>query len=365
MSGEIALPAGLHIVAKPRAGKPPMWYVYAWRGGPCIHKQEAIRPKLTQELVSAAAEAFRQRTRAPKDQLSGLIAGFRASPEWGKLSPTTTPTWLLWLQRIGDEFGDLPLEALEDRRVRGDILEWRDRWAHQPRSADMAIQVFSRLLSWGVDRGRIALNVLHGTTKLYEFDRSEIIWEPRHFESFAAHASAEVREAVDLAACTGLRRGDLVKLPWSAIGENAILWKTGKSRGKARIAIPILPETRALLDRIRARYEAEMAARRPSRRKPAPPTVLASSRWTSWTVSGFASRFNDAKQASGIDVNLHDLRGTFATRCMIAGLTDDEIGNILGWSPKDVAVIRAKYVDQARVVIAIGERLAAKKGEHL
>jgi len=36
---------------------------------------------------------------------------------------------------------------------------------------------------------------------------------------------------------------------------------------------------------------------------------------------GFGSRFNDAKQAS----NLHDFRGTFATRCMIAGLTDQKI----------------------------------------
>jgi hypothetical protein len=40
---------------------------------------------------------------------------------------------------------------------------------------------------------------------------------------------------------------------------------------------------------------------------------------------GFGSRFNDAKQASKVDLNLHDFRGTFATRCMIAGLTDQKI----------------------------------------
>ncbi|GAM07313.1 hypothetical protein MBENS4_4309 [Novosphingobium sp. MBES04] len=73
---------------------------------------------------------------------------------------------------------------------------------------------------------------------------------------------------------------------------------------------------------------------------------------------GFSSRFHDAKKESGVKVNLHDLRGTFATRCMIAGLTDQEIADILGWNTKDVAFIRLKYVDQARVVVAMAERIS-------
>jgi integrase len=84
-------------------------------------------------------------------------------------------------------------------------------------------------------------------------------------------------------------------------------------------------------------------------------------RASAWEPGGFGSRFNDAKKASGLDRHLHDLRGTFATRCMIAGLTDQEIANILGWDTKDVAAIRAKYVSDARVVVAIGERIAAVK----
>lgn len=98
-----------------------------------------------------------------------------------------------------------------------------------------------------------------------------------------------------------------------------------------------------------------MAAQRPNRRKPLPDTVLSNSRWT---ALGLGSRFNDAKQASGIEVNLHDLRGTFATRCMIAGLNDAEIAGLLVWKTTHVAAIRVRYVDQARVVIAIGKRLA-------
>ena len=73
---------------------------------------------------------------------------------------------------------------------------------------------------------------------------------------------------------------------------------------------------------------------------------------------GFGSRFNDAKLASGIEVNLHDLRGTYATRCMLAKMTDQEIADILGWATKDVASIRVKYVDHARVMADLAERLS-------
>ena len=39
-------------------------------------------------------------------------------------------------------------------------------------------------------------------------------------------------------------------------------------------------------------------------------------------------------------------------------LRDKEIGNLMGWSPEQVAEIRAHYVDDAAIVVALGERLA-------
>ena len=72
---------------------------------------------------------------------------------------------------------------------------------------------------------------------------------------------------------------------------------------------------------------------------------------------------HDAKLASKVERNFHDLRGTFATRCMMAGLTDKQIADILGWRSGEVAVICAKYVDQARVAVGLGRRIAATKIE--
>ena len=41
------------------------------------------------------------------------------------------------------------------------------------------------------------------------------------------------------------------------------------------------------------------------------------------------------------------------------GLTDEQIARIIGWSAKRVSEIRARYVDEARVVISLVERLTA------
>lgn len=354
---------GPHIVTSRKPGKPVRHYVYAWRSGPLVHKQEGgATPKLTGEIIDAIAKARATRKGATEAQtIKGLITSYRSSPEWAKLAKTTRGPWAMWLDRIDKKFGTAPLAVFEVRRIRGKILDWRNEYADRPRTADMGIQVLSRLLSYGVARGDLEKNYASGIEQLYDVNRSEIIWLAEDFAAFAKSASVEVQEGVDLAACTGLRRGDLVTLPWSAVGEHAIIWQTSKSRGRARIVIPLLPETRAVLDRIKARHAAEMARKVPSKRKPLPDTILSNSYWRPWVPTGFGSRFNDAKNASGISVHLHDLRGTFATRCMIAGLTDQEIADILGWNTKDVASIRVRYVDQARVVIALAERINAVK----
>ncbi len=352
--------AGLHIVSKRKAGKPLRWYVYAWRGGPLIHKAEGPRPRITAAITDAAAEARAVgRTDGPQaPTIMSLIKSFCAAPEFTKLAKSTQTSHNTWLKRIEDRFGDAPLSVFEDRRVRADIMDWRDQWSDKPRSADAAMQTFTRLLSWGYDRGKLRENVAKGIGQLYDANRSEVIWEAADFEKVAAVASVEVNEGVALAAFTGLRRGDLVQLPWAAISEHAIVWKTNKSRGRNLATVPLLPETKALLARIKARHAAEMAKLPEDKRRPLPDTVLSNTRWQPWTPTGFGSRFDDAKKAAGIDKHLHDLRGTFVTRCCIAGLNDREIADIVGWDTKDVASIRAKYADQARVVVAIGERLA-------
>ena len=106
---------------------------------------------------------------------------------------------------------------------------------------------------------------------LYETDRSEIIWTDADMpRSKTATAPRSSRNAIDLAAYTGLRLGDLIRLAWSHIGEDSIVIRTGKSRQRREAIIPIYDGLRAVLDRIPKRAT----------------TVLTSARRQPWTQSG-------------------------------------------------------------------------------
>jgi hypothetical protein len=83
--------------------------------------------------------------------------------------------------------------------------------------------VLSRTLSFAVDPlGRIAGNPCEGIKQLYSVNRSEIIWAGGDIAELKKTCSADVGHAVDLAAHTGLRLGDLLRLSWSHVGEYAI-----------------------------------------------------------------------------------------------------------------------------------------------
>lgn len=55
-----------------------------------------------------------------------LIAEFRASAEFRRLSASSIRSYSSYIKLIENEFGDLPLAALEDRRIRGEFKIWRD-----------------------------------------------------------------------------------------------------------------------------------------------------------------------------------------------------------------------------------------------
>jgi len=147
--------------------------------------------------------------------------------------------------------------------------------------------------------------------------------------------------AIRLASLTGLRLGDLVKQEWSQVFEKQItIAKTGKRGGRA--VIPIFPDLEALLDEIGRKDKG---------------TVLLNSRGRKWTESGLESSWQK-KKPIGFDRTFHDLRGTFVTFLAVKGLTDEQIARVVGWTAQKVAEIRARYVDEARVVVSLVERLS-------
>lgn len=330
---------GLHVVRKPSKGL-DHWYIYAWRGGPRIHKCKGPKPIITAALI-AKAEALRSDGISDHfDTLEEIITSYRASPDFTERKASTQRDYRLWLDRISERWGTTPLSVFEDRRIRKDIIEWRNEWSHKPRTADKAVVMLSTLLGHGMENGLLSVNVAAKIKHLHSADKSDLIWEREHIRQFA-RAPKHLRNALILAGLTGLRLGDLVKLDWENVGAKAIIIERTRKRG-GRAVIPILPETRTLF------------ARLGERKGP----VLKNSRGQGWTESGLGSVFQKTKP-EGFPRTIHDLRGTFATRLVMAGLTDEQVAMIMAWTAKRVSAIRARYVNEARVIIDLAERLSA------
>lgn len=332
----------LHLVSK-RTKTGRRWYVYAWRGGPQIATMDGEKPTVTRELLDAQYKAREESFGREPDTIDALMSAYEAAPEYIRLRDSTKRDYRLWLTRISERFGQTPTETFMDWRMRGDVIDWRNGWAEQPRSADKATVMMVTLLNWAVENGKLERHNCHSIELLHSADKSEQIWEDRHWKAvegikdFPAHIMRPLR----LASLTGLRLGDLVRLEWSQVFDKQITVEKTRKRG-GRAVIPIVPELRALLDEIG--------------RKDGP--VLLNTRGKGWTTSGFESVWQ-RKKPEGFDRTVHDLRGTYVTFLAMKGLTDEQIARIIGWTAAKIAEIRARYVDEARVVVSLVDRLSA------
>ena len=299
----------------------------------------------------AAAEKLIQ------DRLAGtfnwLVRIYTLSVEFeGKLAPSTQSEYRRLLTAAESEFGNMPLAALDDPRVRKDFLDWREKLARASgeREADNRLSAISAMLTWAVDRGHANANYLRGFKRLYHADRSEIIWLPEHIASFMKVAPIELQRALILGLHTGQREGDLLRLPWSAYDGVSIILRQGKARRGGRLGPPVEIPCTAALRRMLDGMERIS------------PLILTTKTGQSVKKRYFNLLWNRAMKKAGLEsvllpgsdepvkLHFHDLRGTAITQLSEAGCTPQQIATITGHSLKTVYFILERYLARTRVL---------------
>jgi integrase len=324
--------SGLAIVGKRLADGRVRYYVYASRGGPLIHTQDRVKPRITPELI---AKALRVTGRAVRDNLDRVIDAYRDSPEFVAKADKTKADYRQRLDQCSAQFGAVPLRLVPD--MGPEVIQWRDSMAATPRAADRCVGMLHTVIRWGKQRGMIrgdnpAADVPH----LHKANRADLIWEPRHWEA-VAKAPGHIRRVLLLGSLTGLRISDLLRLAWEDVEDGCIALRTKKTGTEA--IIPLHPD----LDRFLT--------------GPGRGPILTNGMGRPWTLEAWKSAWQRAVP-EGFDRRVHDLRGTFATQLMIAGFSDMEVAMVLGWGADRIAGLRARYVDRGRVVRAMAERFA-------
>jgi integrase len=297
-------------------------YYYAYRGGPRLVGEPG-----SPEFFASFHAAIAERRQPNPTTFHSIIAGYKASKDFEKLEPRTQRDYLNHIARIENDFGDLPIDALDDPRVTKDFLEWRDGLAISPRQADYSWTVLMRLVSWARARGLTLYRPPDRVEPLYRADRADKIWRDDHIAAFMAVASEPLQRALVLALETGQRQGDLLALPWSAFDGTFIRLRQNKTR--ARVNIPVTRRLRAVLDNT----------------KRVATTILTDRNGRPWGEKNFQNQWRYVTRKVGInDLHFHDLRGTAVTRLAEAGCTTAEIAAITGHSMRDVGRIFDRYL---------------------
>lgn len=272
--------------------------------------------------------------------LSGLIRDYTNSTEFENLLASSTRLeYRRMLTTVETDLGNLPVVALDDPRVRKDLLDWRDKIARSSgkREADHRLSSLSSLLSWAVDRGRISANHIRGFKRLYHADRAEQIWLPEHITAFMKIAPIEMQRALVIALHTGQRQGDILKLPWSAYDGTSITLRQGKARRNGRSSAPITikctSSLKAILDDLPR----------------VSPVILTTKTGRSFQKRHFCAQWKKASQAAGVEsLHFNDLRGTAVTLLSEAGNTVQQVATVTGHSLKTVTTILEKYLARTR-----------------
>lgn len=288
-------------------------------------------PEFMTDLAAAEATLINRHSAT----LNGLIRDYTLSPEFAKLAASTQKEYRRMLSKVEGKFGDLPITALEDARVRQDFMAWRAEVARDSgdREADNRLSIVSAMLTWAKENGQIFSNHIAGFRRLYHADRSELIWLPEHINAFMTVAPIELQRTLILALHTGQRQGDLLRLGWSNYDGHFITLRQGKT-GR-RVEIPVTKALQRMLDGLDRNAA----------------VILTTKTQLPWKSRYFKAQWEAATKAANIaDLHFHDLRGTAITMLAEAGCTTPQIAAITGHSLKTVETILEKYLARTRVL---------------
>ncbi len=324
------------------------FHFYAWRGGPKFWEDTAHYPTAP-EFFRAYAEAIALPKRAA-DMTPDLVDDFLSSTAMPK-GDRSQDDIRKWGLRFAEHFKDAPAVIFEERGSRGEMNAWRALWRHSPKQHDMAGVHAVRILNWAVQEGRLSEHHCHKLHRLYDVDRSEIVWTPADREAFNAVAPEWVRRILCAACETGLRPADLIKLTAAHVEETP-MGRRLRVRTNKRKRLAHVPITPALAEVIDSTPKNRLLILTYAGGKPLTPH----------RASEGVRQWRDKAKLSD-DLRLYDARGTAATRLLNAGLSLAEIANHMGWSVRYAANVIEHYArvspDETDAVLV---KLAVAKG---
>lgn len=269
------------------------------------------------EFATAYARAAHEGERAkPSDgSLAALVAAYRASPEYRLIpSPNTRANYSRYLDMIVEQHGHRSVKGVRVAL----IYRMRDEMADKPGKANNWLTVFKTLMAFAAKKDWRPDNPSIGITALPIGEHDP--WPANVLERALDKATPMTRLAIITGLCSGARIGDCIRMQHGWIQRGMMEFVTEKR--KVDVAVPVHP------------LWIEEIARVPRKAV----TIL-------YDRSGkpFASRRTLGERVRDLMLAIgepgytfHGLRKNAACYLAELGLSDTEIGAIVGMTPETV-----------------------------
>lgn len=331
------LPKGVRAVRKRLADGSTATYYYHRATGARLPAPDD--PTFARQLAAAKPG----RGRYPPGTLGALTIAYRQSPEWTAKKPRTQIKQLHYIR---------PLEKLHHLLIRdvkrAHIMELRDAIARAtgPAAANAFAQLAASIFAWARDRGLIEYSPA---------DRIRSIpgghwpaWTDEQADAAQAALPEHLRRAVILARYTGQRRGDLIRMPWSAYDGHAI--RVRQEKTGADLVLPVHSVLKAELDQWRRSATSTL--------------ILTTAQGVPWQPTHLSNALARGLEVIGLPdrLNVHGLRKLAATAFAEAGCSAHEIAAVTGHRTLAMVALYTASARQERLAGAAITKLELATG---
>ncbi|MBO6542346.1 MAG: tyrosine-type recombinase/integrase [Alphaproteobacteria bacterium] len=288
---------------------------------------------MTGQPVPQTAEQVKK---APvKGNLSWLIAQYRQSGDWARLSIATRKNRENIYRNIVAQAGDVPY----DRITRTDVVRGQERRASKPFAARDYLKALRALFKWAVANQHAKYNPTEGVRAITPKNDGFHTWTEGEIARFREYWPMGTRErlAFEVLLNTGLRRGDAVKLGRQHIKHGVLTIKTEKTGDE--VSIPVLPD---LAEAIRVSPTGDLA-------------LIVGKRGRPFVKESFGTAFREACGAAGVPGSAHGLRKAAAVRLAENGATVHQLMAWFGWTDDSMAKIYTRTADRRRMALEAGD----------
>lgn len=255
----------------------------------------------------AHPEPAPQATSTPTAQsptFAGFLIEFRQ--DHGGWSPTTWRGLSGVLRNLEAEFGQIPLDQITPRQIQA-YLNRRRREGISAATSNRYLVCLKTMLKTAKVWGYLEVVPTDDLKVLKEQSRVPSALTEEELAALLEHCPEPLRTVVAIAADTGMRKSELLRLQWEDVDFDAGTVTVRQSKNRDYRVIPMTARVRELL------------------------AGLVRGRQTVLPVRDYSRPLAKAAKAAGIQhVHLHMLRHTFATRLRDRGVPLDRVMELMG-----------------------------------